>query len=99
MVDRGEIDRSEAWQHPRKIHNESSWYRKRYRVRLFCIELAEGDVLILCSDGLSNKVSLKSFFLRFYTGAVLSPPLSVCLTSHYFGERLITYGHSYVKPD
>jgi protein phosphatase len=74
MVDRGEIDRSEAWQHPRKNYITRALGTERdIECDYFRIELAEGDVLILCSDGLSNKVSSQELLFEvLYGGSIES---------------------------
>ena len=57
MVDRGEIERADAWKHPRRNYiTRALGAEEQVECDLFFRELEPGDVLLLCSDGLSNMV-------------------------------------------
>ena len=58
LVDRGEISPDEARSHPRKnIITQALGSSLSVKPDIFCSELALNDVLLLCSDGLSNTVA------------------------------------------
>ena len=58
MVDQGMIDREEARSHPRKnLITRALGLERRIRSDVFRIDLRGGDMLLLCSDGLSNQVT------------------------------------------
>ena len=58
MVDRGVISSGEARSHPRKnLITRSIGHQRRIRSDIFRIDLRPGDMLLLCSDGLSNLVT------------------------------------------
>ena len=55
MVDQGVITPGEARSHPRKnLITRSVGHQRRIRSDIFRIDLRAGDMLLLCSDGLSN---------------------------------------------
>ena len=55
QVDSGTISRSEARSHPRKnLITRAVGLQRRIRSDIFRIDLRKGDMLLLCSDGLSN---------------------------------------------
>lgn len=58
LVERGEITREEARQHPRKnLITRALGAEEEVCADLYRLELGEGDCLLLCSDGLSNTVT------------------------------------------
>ena len=58
MVSSGQLTREEARNHPRKnLITRALGCEPQLRADLFHVELAEGDRLLLCSDGLSNLVA------------------------------------------
>ena len=58
MVDQGVLTSDEARSHPRKnLITRAVGHQRRIRSDIFCIDLRRGDVLLFCSDGLSNVVS------------------------------------------
>ena len=58
MVDQGMIDREESRSHPRKnLITRALGLERRIRSDVFRIDLRGGDMLLLCSDGLSNQVT------------------------------------------
>ncbi len=69
MVDRGEIDRAEAWLHPRRNYITRALGTERdTECDFFHVSLNEGDVLLLCSDGLSNKVNPQELLFEVLYG-------------------------------
>ena len=55
MVDRGVITTEEARSHPRKnLITRSVGHQRRISSDIFRLDLRPGDLLLLCSDGLSN---------------------------------------------
>jgi protein phosphatase len=58
MVDRGEISYSEAKNHPRRnVITRAVGYLPDVQVDVFTDQLQDGDVVLLCSDGLSSSVN------------------------------------------
>ncbi len=58
LVDRGVITSGEARSHPRKnLITRAVGHQRRIRSDIFRMDLREGDILLLCSDGLSNLVT------------------------------------------
>ncbi len=69
MVDRGEIDRAEAWLHPRRNYITRALGTERdIECDFFHITLAEGDTLILCSDGLSSQLNPQEILFEILYG-------------------------------
>ena len=61
MVDSGQITPDEALHHPNKnIITRALGVSENVGVDIDVVDLSEGDVLLLCSDGLSNFVSEES---------------------------------------
>lgn len=55
MVDQGMIDSEQARSHPRKnLITRAVGLERRIRSDVYRLDLRQGDVLLLCSDGLSN---------------------------------------------
>ena len=58
MVDQGVLTPVEARSHPRKnLITRAVGHQRRIRSDIFRLDLRRGDVLLLCSDGLSNLIS------------------------------------------
>lgn len=58
LVDRGEISESDAMVHPQRHYiTRAVGVEKQLRYDIFSIDLAPGDALLLCSDGLYNYLS------------------------------------------
>ena len=58
MVEQGVISEGEARSHPRKnLITRAVGLQRRIRCDVFRLDLQEGDLLLLCSDGLSNLVT------------------------------------------
>ena len=58
MVDQGIIEQDQARSHPRKnVITRAVGLERRIRSDVFRIDLRVGDILLLCSDGLSNQVT------------------------------------------
>lgn len=58
MVDQGVLTPGEAVSHPKKnLITRAVGHQRRIRSDIFRMDLRYGDVLLLCSDGLSNVVS------------------------------------------
>ena len=72
MVDRGEIDRAEAWKHPRRNYiTRALGAEEQVECDLFFLESAPGDVLILCTDGLSGIVNPQELLFEIVYGGKL----------------------------
>ena len=60
MVDQGVITPGEARSHPRKnLITRAVGHQRRIKSDIFRVDLRPGDVLLFCSDGLSNLVTEK----------------------------------------
>lgn len=58
MVEQGVITPGEARSHPRKnLITRAVGHQRRIRSDIFRMDLREGDIMLLCSDGLSNLVT------------------------------------------
>lgn len=69
MVYRGQITPEEARQHPQKHYiTRSLGSEPAARVDLYDVELAPGDILLLCSDGLSNALTDAEIYLEVMEG-------------------------------
>lgn len=69
MVDRGEIDRAEAWLHPRRNYiTRALGTDEEIACDLFRVELEAGDALLLCSDGLSGVVNSQELLFELLYG-------------------------------
>ncbi len=69
MVDRGEIDRAEAWLHPRRNYiTRALGTDEEIECDLFSVELEDGDALLLCSDGLSGVVNSQELLFEVLYG-------------------------------
>lgn len=72
MVDRGEIDRAEAWKHPRRNYiTRALGAEEEIECDLFFRELEPGDVLLLCTDGLSGVVNAQELLFEIVYGGEL----------------------------
>ncbi|KZZ82892.1 Stp1/IreP family PP2C-type Ser/Thr phosphatase [Bacillus sp. SJS] len=73
LVRSGEITKEDAEHHPRKnvlMRAMGTELRVQVEIKSFCTE--EGDALLLCSDGLSNKVSETEMENILVSGAALN---------------------------
>ncbi len=69
MVDRGEIERADAWKHPRRNYiTRALGAEEQVECDLFFRELEPGDVLLLCSDGLSGVVNAQELLFEVVYG-------------------------------
>ena len=58
MVEQGVLTPGEARSHPRKnLITRAVGHQRRIRSDIFCLDLRRGDILLFCSDGLSNVVT------------------------------------------
>ena len=72
MIDRGEIDRADAWKHPRRNYiTRALGADADVDCDLFFHTLADGDVLLLCSDGLSGVVNQQELLFEVVYGGEL----------------------------
>lgn len=72
MVDRGEIERADAWKHPRRNYiTRALGAEEQVECDLFFRELEPGDVLLLCSDGLSGVVNPQELLFEVVYGGEL----------------------------
>ncbi len=69
MVDRGEIDRAEAWLHPRRNYiTRALGTEKDTECDYFYVNLGENDTLLLCSDGLSSLINPQELLFEIVYG-------------------------------
>lgn len=69
MVDRGEIDRAEAWLHPRRnFITRALGTEADVECDIFQTPLEPGDALLLCSDGLSGVVNPQELLFEVVYG-------------------------------
>ena len=72
MVDRGEIERADAWKHPRRNYiTRALGAEEQVECDLFFRALEPGDVLLLCSDGLSGVVNPQELLFEVVYGGEL----------------------------
>ena len=72
MVDRGEIDRADAWKHPRRNYiTRALGAEEQVECDLFFMETEPEDVLILCTDGLSGIVNSQELLFEIVYGGEL----------------------------
>ena len=72
MVDRGEIERADAWKHPRRNYiTRALGAEDQVECDLFYRDLEMGDVLLLCSDGLSGVVNPQELLFEIVYGGEL----------------------------
>ena len=72
MVDRGEIERADAWKHPRRNYiTRALGAEEQVDCDLFFHDLEPGDVLLLCSDGLSGVVNAQELLFEVVYGGEL----------------------------
>lgn len=72
MVDRGELDRAEAWKHPRRnFITRALGAEPDVNCDLFFHTMSDGDKLLLCSDGLSGVVSQQELLFEIVYGGEL----------------------------
>lgn len=90
LVDRGDITPEEARTHPKKnVITRALGVDDSIRSDVFCVEYKEGDVLLLCSDGLTNTV----------TDAVLQTELSHLTSPEETARKLLTLAVEQGAPD
>lgn len=72
MIDRGELDRAEAWKHPRRnFITRALGAEPDVKCDLFFHTMTDGDKLLLCSDGLSGIVSQQELLFEIVYGGEL----------------------------
>ena len=72
MVDRGEIERADAWKHPRRNYiTRALGAEEQVECDLFFHELQPGDVILLCSDGLSSVLNAWEMLFEIVYGGDL----------------------------
>ena len=72
MVDRGEIERADAWKHPRRNYiTRALGAEEQVECDLFFRDLEPGDVLLLCTDGLSGVVNAQELLFEVVYGGEL----------------------------
>lgn len=72
LIDRGELDRAEAWKHPqRNFITRALGAESDVKCDLFFHTMEESDVLLLCSDGLSGVVSEQELLFEITYGGEL----------------------------
>ncbi len=72
LVDRGEIDRADAWLHPqRNFITRALGTDESVLCDIFREELEPGDVLLLCTDGLSGIVNPQELLFEIAYGGEL----------------------------
>lgn len=69
MVDRGEIDSADAWKHPNRNYITRALGVELFvRCDSFTLPQKPGDVLLLCSDGLSGVVNAQELLFEIVYG-------------------------------
>jgi len=69
MIDRGELDRADAWKHPRRNYiTRALGVEDTVECDIFHHELEPGDVVLLCTDGLSGIVSAQELLFEIAYG-------------------------------
>ncbi|MBO4677245.1 MAG: Stp1/IreP family PP2C-type Ser/Thr phosphatase [Oscillospiraceae bacterium] len=72
LVDRGEIDRADAWLHPQRNYiTRALGTDEDVICDVFREELEPGDILLLCSDGLSGIVNSQELLFEIAYGGEL----------------------------
>ncbi len=72
MVDRGEIERADAWKHPRRNYiTRALGAEEQVECDLFFQDILPGDVLLLCTDGLSGVVNPQELLFEIVYGGDL----------------------------
>ena len=90
LVDCGDITPEEARTHPKKnVITRALGVDDNIRSDVFCVEYKEGDILLLCSDGLTNTV----------TDAVLQTELSQLTSPEETARKLLTLAVEQGAPD
>jgi protein phosphatase len=90
MIDRGDLKRSEASNHPnRNLITRVVGTAVDTEPDFFFLNLLNGECLLLCSDGLSNVISEQVLFSEINSG---SDPVEIC-------ERLIRLAVNKGAPD
>jgi protein phosphatase len=90
MIDRGDIKRSEANNHPnRNLITRVVGTTVDTEPDFFLVNLQNGESLLLCSDGLSNVIPEQVLFTEISSG---SDPMEIC-------ERLIRLAVNKGAPD
>lgn len=69
MIDRGELDRADAWKHPRRnFITRALGAEETVECDIFHQDLEPGDVVLLCTDGLSGVVSAQELLFEIAYG-------------------------------
>ena len=69
MVDRGEIERADAWKHPRRNYiTRALGAEEQVDCDLFFRDVEPGDVYLLCTDGLSGIVNAQELLFEIVYG-------------------------------
>jgi protein phosphatase len=69
MVDRGEITRAEAWLHPRRNYiTRALGTEREIQCDFYTAELGSGDMLLLCTDGLSGVLNPQEILFELIYG-------------------------------
>ena len=90
MVERGEITQEQARSHPRKnLITRALGAEPTVQADLYTLERVEGQLLLLCSDGLSNVVTDQELLFELIHGG---PPEDAC-------QRLLNLALSRGAPD
>lgn len=107
LVRSGEITKEDAEHHPRKnVLMKALGTERTVEMDLKSMIYEEGDTLLLCSDGLSNKVSELEMVEHLTQEVPIDKKASqlIDLANHYGGEDnitliLIDYGRKVIKGD
>lgn len=76
LVEKGDLTPEEARQHPQKnLITRALGTSRQVRADLFQQEVAEGDMLLLCSDGLVNEVTDEAIYQQAHAGGT---PQEIC---------------------
>lgn len=93
LVKSGQISKEDAENHPRKnVILRALGTEKSIEIDIITIIFEEGDLLLICSDGLSNKVSEKEMIevLTKYQDPETRADTLIHLANQYGGEDNIT---------
>jgi len=72
MVDRGELDRADAWKHPRRNYiTRALGAEEQVECDIFFQDFQRDDVLLLCTDGLSGIVNEQEILFEIVYGGEL----------------------------
>lgn len=93
LVRTGQISKEDAENHPRKnVILRALGTEQTVEIDIITVIFEEGDYLLICSDGLSNKVSEKEMLDILSSGETLETRADsfIKLANHYGGEDNIT---------